>query len=100
MSAREWVAALLSGAGIGLVVLCALGVALMRDALARLHYVTPASVAAALVAAGLLVADGLSQLTGRALMLAALLALAGPVQAHVTARAIHLRRSAPDEEPT
>lgn len=92
MSVRDWVAALLCGAGIALVVLCVLGVVLMRDALARLHYASPAALAAILVAAGLLAADGIGQLSGRAIMLAALLALAGPVQAHVTARAIHIRR--------
>jgi multisubunit Na+/H+ antiporter MnhG subunit len=91
VSVRDWVAALLCGAGIALVVLCVLGVVLMRDALARLHYASPAALAAILVAAGLLVADGIGQLSGRAILLAALLALAGPVQAHVTARAIHIR---------
>jgi multisubunit Na+/H+ antiporter MnhG subunit len=94
VSMREWIAAALAGAGVGLVVLCALGVLLMRDALARLHYASAAWVAAIPVAAGLVVTEGLGQLTGRALLLAALLAVGSPVQAHVTARAIHLRRDA------
>jgi multisubunit Na+/H+ antiporter MnhG subunit len=100
VSARDGIAAVLACAAIGLQVACCLGVLVMRDALARVHYTTPPVLAAALLAAALLVQDGLTQLSGRGVMVALLLALTAPVQAHVIARAIRLRqagRLAPEE---
>ena len=90
---NELAAAALAGAGVALLVLCSLGVAAMHDPLARVHYAAPGGLAAVLVAVGLLIGDGLGQLTGRALLLAALLAIAAPIQSHVIARAIRLRET-------
>jgi multisubunit Na+/H+ antiporter MnhG subunit len=92
---RDAVALGLTFAGVLVQVACCLGVAAMRAPLARLHYTAPGVVAAALVGAGLLVRDGLSQTSGRGLLLVAVLAVGGPVQAHVTARAIRLRGGGP-----
>jgi multisubunit Na+/H+ antiporter MnhG subunit len=100
VSARELVAVAIAGAGVGLQVLGTAGVLAMRDALARVHYTATAGGAALLVTAGLIVADGVTQLTGPALLVAALLVVAAPVQSRVTARAIRLRqtgRLAPEE---
>jgi multisubunit Na+/H+ antiporter MnhG subunit len=88
---RDAVAAALMAAGVGVQALCCVGVAVLRAPLARLHYASPTGVAALLVAAGLLVREGLSQASGRGIMLAALLLATGPVLAHVTGRAIHRR---------
>ncbi len=95
---RDVVAAVLMGAGVAVQALCCVGVARMRSALAAVHYTAPGGVAALLVAAALLVRDGLSQSSGRGLMLAALLILSGPVLAHATARALHRRATPEDEE--
>jgi multisubunit Na+/H+ antiporter MnhG subunit len=100
VSTRDWLAAVLAGAAIGLQVACCLGVLVMRSALARLHYTTPPVLAAALLTAALLAHDGLTQLSGRGVLVTLLLALTAPVQAHVIARAIRLRqarRLAPEE---
>jgi multicomponent Na+:H+ antiporter subunit G len=86
------VAVTLMACGVAVQVLACLGVALMPNAFARLHYTAPSSVAAVLIAAGLIVQEGLVQITGRAVLLAALLIVANPVLAHVTARAIDVRR--------
>lgn len=88
---RDAIAAVLMLAGVAVQALCCVGVAVLRTPLARLHYASPSGVAAVLVAAGLLVRDGLSQSSGRGIMLAALVFVSGPVLAHVTARAIHNR---------
>jgi multisubunit Na+/H+ antiporter MnhG subunit len=92
----------LAGAGVAVQVACCAGVVLMRDALCRLHYTAPAALAAGLVAAALLVRVGVTQLSGRAILIAGLLAIGSPIQAHATARAIRLRRvrrAAAPEQP-
>jgi multisubunit Na+/H+ antiporter MnhG subunit len=88
---RDALAAVLMFAGVAVQALCCVGVARMRTALAALHYASPGGVAAALIAAGLLVREGLSQASGRGLMVAGLLFVAGPVLAHVSARAVARR---------
>lgn len=89
---RDAVAAVLMLAGVAVQALCCAGVVRMRSALAALHYTAPGGVAAGLVAAGLLIRDGLSQGSGRGLMVAGLLFVSSPVLAHVTARAVARRR--------
>lgn len=88
---RDAVAAILMLAGVAVQALCCVGVARMRVPLAALHYAAPGWLAAILVAAGLLVREGLSQASGRGLMVAALLCVASPVLAHVSGRAIARR---------
>jgi monovalent cation/proton antiporter MnhG/PhaG subunit len=74
-----------------LVVLSALGVALMRGVYDRLHYASPASLAAALVAAAIVVRESFSLIGNKAILLAVLLLVASPLLAHVTARAARIR---------
>jgi multisubunit Na+/H+ antiporter MnhG subunit len=74
-----------------LVVLSALGVALMRGVYDRLHYTGPASLAAALVAAAVVVRESFSLIGNKAVLLAVLLLIASPLLAHVTARAARIR---------
>lgn len=88
---RDVLAAALLWAGVALQVLACAGVVLMRETLDRLHYLGPGAPAAALVAAALLVRDGLTQGSGRALMVLGVIALSGPVVANATARAVHRR---------
>jgi multisubunit Na+/H+ antiporter MnhG subunit len=86
------VAVTLMACGVAVEVFACLGVALMPNALARLHYAAVSSLAALLIAAALIVQEGLVQISGRAVLLAALLLVSNPVVTHVTARAIDLRR--------
>jgi len=88
---RDAVAAALMLAGVGVQALCCIGVARMRTPLARLHFASPAGVPALLVAAALLLREGLTQVSGRGIMLAALIAVSSPVLAHATGRAVHRR---------
>jgi multisubunit Na+/H+ antiporter MnhG subunit len=85
------IAAVLIGAAVVVQALCCVGVARMPSALARLHYAAPGGVAAVLAAAGLLVHDGLDEISGRGVIIAALMLVAGPALAHASARAIHRR---------
>lgn len=94
MAVRDTLAAVLMLSGVTVQALCCVGVVRMRTPLAALHYVGPSPVAAVLVAAGLLVREGLSQASGRGLMVAALLFVSTPVLAHVTARAVARRAGA------
>jgi multisubunit Na+/H+ antiporter MnhG subunit len=85
------VAVTLMACGVAVEVLACLGVALMPNALARLHYTAVSSLAALLIAAALIVQEGLVQISGRAVLLAAFLLVSNPVLTHVTARAIDIR---------
>jgi multicomponent Na+:H+ antiporter subunit G len=84
----------LVAAGVAIQVFACLGVVLMRDALDRLHYVGASAVGIALVAAGVIVAEGPSLIGLKALLTAAFLLVTGPVLAHATARAIHRHEEA------
>jgi multicomponent Na+:H+ antiporter subunit G len=77
----------------GLVVLAFawLGVLVMPGPLARLHYVSVAALGVVLVAAAVLVHDGASLIGLKAVLVAAFVAATGPVLAHATARALHVR---------
>jgi multicomponent Na+:H+ antiporter subunit G len=89
---RDTVAWVLLAAGSAVQVMAVLGVVLMRDALDRLHYLAPSSVAALLIAAAIVVRESFSLIGIYALLLAGFLVFTGPVLAHATGRAIHLSR--------
>ena len=89
---RDTIAWVLLAAGGGLQLFAVAGVLLLRDALDRLHYLSPSSLAAALIAAAIVVRESFSQVGIYALLLAAFLLFAGPLLAHATARAIVLAR--------
>ena len=78
-------------AGVVVLAFSCLGVLVMPGALARLHYVSVASLGAVLVAAAVLVRDGASLIGVKAVLVAAFLVAAAPVLAHATARAIVVR---------
>jgi monovalent cation/proton antiporter MnhG/PhaG subunit len=92
----------LSPAGLAVAVLLALGVAvtwlsclgvlLMRDPYDRLHYTAPASaLAPVLIAAAVVVTEGLSAAGVKALLVAFVLVATNPVLGHATARAARIR---------
>jgi multisubunit Na+/H+ antiporter MnhG subunit len=63
----------------------------MRGAYDRLHYTSPASFGAVLVAGAILVHEGFSMVADKALLLAGLLLFVSPLLVHVTARAARIR---------
>jgi multicomponent Na+:H+ antiporter subunit G len=87
-----WALVIAAGA---LQVLACLGVLLMRDAFDRLHYTGPSALGGVCAAAAVLCAGGWSLIALKALLLAAILLVTGPVLTHATARAIHARGSGP-----
>jgi multisubunit Na+/H+ antiporter MnhG subunit len=84
----------------------ALGIAIVPDAYARLHYVTPAAVVApVLVALAVFVTEGLDQNTGETVVALVFMVAAAPFLAHATMRAIRIReegdwRTRPESEDT
>jgi multisubunit Na+/H+ antiporter MnhG subunit len=80
------------GVAVALVLVCSLGLALMRDVYARLHYVTPiAVVAPVFVAVAVAVRQGFSENTVQTWMTLGLLVIAGPFLSHATIRAARIR---------
>ncbi len=84
----------LAGCFLGLAVLAmylsCLGLLLMRGAAARLHYLGFASLLAPVfVMAAVLTEEGLSMAGRKAILIVLILALEGPVLAHILGRAVH-----------
>lgn len=78
-------------AGVGLLLLCAAGVLVMRSAYDRLHYAGAASWGVLLIALAILVRESWSLIGDKALAIAFLLAICSPALAHATARAGRIR---------
>lgn len=89
---RDTIAWVLLAAGGGLQLFAMAGVVLMPEALDRLHFLAPSSLAAALIAAAIVLRESFSQIGIYALLLAGFLLFTGPILAHVTARAIVIAR--------
>lgn len=87
----EVIVAVLLVLGVALELFCVLGVVVMRGAMARLHFASPASVGALLIAVAIGVREGFSLIANKALLIAAFLLIVSPVLAHVTARAARIR---------
>ncbi|HEX6450895.1 MAG TPA: monovalent cation/H(+) antiporter subunit G [Trebonia sp.] len=89
---REIVTDVLLGLAVLVVTASAAGVLVMRDAAARLHFVTPAAVVAPiLVAVAVFVRQGLDENSGETLVALFFMVLAGPYLSHATIRAIRVR---------
>ena len=82
-------------AGVAVLAVACLGVAVMPRALARLHYVTVGSLGVVLIVAAIIVDDGASLIAVKALTLGVFLVVTNPVLTHVCARAIHRREERP-----
>jgi multisubunit Na+/H+ antiporter MnhG subunit len=78
-------------AGTALDLFAVLGVAVMRDAFDRLHYVGLAGYGALLIAVAILVRESWSLIGDKALLTGALLVTIGPVLVHTTARSLRGR---------
>jgi multicomponent Na+:H+ antiporter subunit G len=78
-------------AGVAVLTFACAGVVVMPRALARLHYVTVGSLGIVLVAAAVVVDDGASLISVKAVTVAAFMVATSPVLAHAGARAIHNR---------
>jgi multisubunit Na+/H+ antiporter MnhG subunit len=89
---REVVSDVLLALAAATVVTSAVGVLAVRDAYARVHYVTPAAVVApVLVALAIFVAQGLDENTGETVVALAFMVIAAPFLSHATIRAIRVR---------
>jgi multicomponent Na+:H+ antiporter subunit G len=70
------------------------GIMVMPDAYAKLHFVTPATlVAPALVTLAVLVQAGLSENAGESVLALVFLMIGGPFLSHATIRAIRVRET-------
>jgi monovalent cation/proton antiporter MnhG/PhaG subunit len=72
--------------GVGLQLLACLGVVLMRDTFARLHYLGAATFGVVAIAAAIFVEEPFSMIGEKAVLAAVFLLATGPVLVHVTAR--------------
>ena len=89
---RDIVADVLLGLAVAVVLSASVGVLVMRDAYAKLHFVTPAAlVAPALVALAVFVQMGLYENTGETFVALLFMVIAGPYLSHATIRAIRIR---------
>lgn len=79
-------------AGVALLLLCAVGILVMRNTFDRLHYVSATSWGVALVAVSILIRESFSLIADKALATAFVVLFTGPVLMHATARAARIRR--------
>ncbi|MGH2832751.1 MAG: monovalent cation/H(+) antiporter subunit G [Solirubrobacteraceae bacterium] len=91
MTLRHAAATVLLVGGCSLQVLAVIGLASMRDAYDRLHYVGLAGYGALLIGVSILVRESFSLIGDKALLTGATLALFGPVLTHATARSLRIR---------
>lgn len=91
---REVITDVLLALAVLTVAAAALGVAVMPNASARLHYVTPAAVVApVLVALAVFVSEGLDENTGETVLALVFMIAAAPFLSHATMRAIRVREA-------
>ena len=89
---RDVVIDVLLGLAVVTVAAAALGVAVMPDAYARLHYVTPAAVVAPVfVTLAIFVREGLDENTGETVLALFFMIAAAPFLSHATIRAMRVR---------
>jgi monovalent cation/proton antiporter MnhG/PhaG subunit len=92
VTARDVVACALLSLAALIVLGASVGVVVMPDAYAKLHFVTPAAlVAPILVTLAVLVQAGLSENSGETVLALVFLVIAGPFLSHATIRAIRVR---------
>ena len=92
MSVRDVAEYVLLALGVGIQVLSAIGVLVMRNVYDRLHYVASAGVGGALVAIAVTVRESFSLIGNKTLLIAFFLLISGPVLVHATARAARIRQ--------
>jgi len=93
--ARQFAVDVLLGLAVAVVLASSVGVLVMRDAVAKLHFVTPISIVAALlVGLAVLVQSGFSVNSAQAWLTVLLMAIATPFLSHATVRAARIRATA------
>jgi multisubunit Na+/H+ antiporter MnhG subunit len=88
---RDAAVAVLLFSGLGLELFAVLGLVSMRDTFDRLHYVGLVSYGALLIGISILVRESFSLIADKALAIGVMLAVFGPVLAHVTGRSLRTR---------
>ena len=88
----DFASAILLAAGALLLIVCSLGVLLMDDVFDRLHFVGPSILGVWAVVLAIVVEARFSSSGIKALLVAVLLTVAGPVLTHATARAARVRQ--------
>lgn len=97
---RDVVIDVLLGLAVLTVAAAALGVAVMPDAYARLHYVTPAAIVAPVfVTLAIFVREGLDENTGETIVALFFMIVAAPFLSHATIRAMRVRDSGDWRQP-
>lgn len=101
MTAVDVLAAGLLALGVGVVLLCCLGLLVLHDSYDRLHCLGPASLLGPVfLAAAILLTEGWQAAGIKAIATSLVLILIGPVLTHATAQAIyHKRANAPLPAP-
>ncbi len=93
MTWQEIVSRVLLVLGVGVELLCCVGVVTMRTTFARLHYVGPATVLGpVLIAGAILTTEALTMSGLKAMLIALTMGSVGPIVTHATGRAARLRR--------
>jgi len=86
------VIAVLLGIAVAAVLLTACGLVLSRNVYQRLHYLAPAStIGVVCVAAAILIREGFSQSSVKAVITASILFIMNPILTHATARAARVQ---------
>jgi multisubunit Na+/H+ antiporter MnhG subunit len=88
---RIFVASVLLIAGCGIELMAVLGLCVMRNAYDRLHYVGLIAYGALLIAIAVVFRESFSLIGDKALLVAAILILTGPVLVHTTMRSMLIR---------
>lgn len=92
MTWQNIVMPILLAIGVGVELLCCLGILVMDDVYDRLHYLGPAAVLGPIIiAAAVLIEESLSMAGIYTLLVAAALVVPGPVLTHAVARAARTR---------
>lgn len=92
MTVRDAIAGGLLVAGVAVQLAALVGLVRGRDALDRLHFVAPAgTLGAPLICGAVLVNESFSQGGIKAIIVACVLGITGPVVTHATGRAVRLR---------
>ena len=99
MSVRHVAASVLLIGGCSLQLIAVLGLAVMRSAYDRLHYLGLAGYGALLIGVAILVRQSFSLIGDKALLTGAVLVLFGPVLAHATARSLRIREHGDWRQP-
>ncbi|MFN2555504.1 MAG: cation:proton antiporter [Nitriliruptorales bacterium] len=93
MSIRQLVAAVLLTGGVGIALICCIGVLALDDAFDRLHFITSANtLSTGLIALAVAVGKPFSNATLKTILLLVMMIISGPILSHATARAVRIRR--------